>query len=214
MTYKPDTKALLQNVWWIGGSGCAGKSTIADRIADQKKYHVYHCDENWFGEQGHFTVAQPDKQPFMCRARVLMEQGKWFFQEPDEYADLVYRSTVEEFEMVASDLLLYDGARVIAEGVSFTPQILQHIAPTEQAVFLVAYEPFQRRRYMERDFAQQWFSALPDPDAAFDNLMKCNDLMAHQCYDAATMYGYKVIVVDETTPLDMTYSRVTEHFGL
>jgi len=121
---------------------------------------------------------------------------------------------MEEFEMVVNDLVRYSQAPVIAEGVSFMPQVLQHVALTERVVFLVAYERFQRTKYMKREFAQQWFNTLPDPDAAFDNLMKCNDLMSHQCYDAATVYGYKVIVVDDTTPIDTVYSRVIEHFRL
>jgi 2-phosphoglycerate kinase len=150
----------------------------------------------------------------MCRSRTLSEQGRWFLQKPDEYAALSHRSCTEEFEMVVADLALYNGSPVIAEGVSLLPEMLHHVASSDQVVFLIAYEQFQRTRYMNRGFAQQWFSALPDPDAAFDNLMKCNDLMARQCYDAATRYGFKVIVVDESTPVDTVYSQVIEHFGL
>jgi hypothetical protein len=122
--------------------------------------------------------------------------------------------STEDFEMVVEDLLQLNGAPVVAEGVSLIPQKLHHVASPDQAVFLVAYEPFQRARYRDRGFAQQWFSALPDPDAAFDHLMRSNDLMAHRCYDAATSLGYKVIVVDESTPVDTVYARVIEHLCL
>ncbi|MEU8662863.1 hypothetical protein [Actinoplanes philippinensis] len=36
---------MRDGLWWIGGSPCAGKSTVAGRIAGRRGVPVYSCDD-------------------------------------------------------------------------------------------------------------------------------------------------------------------------
>ena len=41
-----ELQRALSHVYWIGGSGCAGKSTIAKKLAAQYHLAIYHCDDH------------------------------------------------------------------------------------------------------------------------------------------------------------------------
>ncbi len=38
-------KAKMSSVYWLGGSTCAGKTTIANILSENYGFTVYHCDE-------------------------------------------------------------------------------------------------------------------------------------------------------------------------
>lgn len=54
----------FDQIYWIGGSPCAGKSTIAQTLADCYHPHYYQCD-SWF--EAHQQHAQPEHQPLLAR---------------------------------------------------------------------------------------------------------------------------------------------------
>ena len=46
-----DTEQLQQalaHVYWLGGSPCAGKSSIADSLVERYGFRLYRCDEAYF----------------------------------------------------------------------------------------------------------------------------------------------------------------------
>ncbi|HEX6716582.1 MAG TPA: hypothetical protein VF088_05695 [Pyrinomonadaceae bacterium] len=54
----------LQHVYWIGGASCAGKSTIARRIAAQHGLQVYATDDVM---ADHARRSTPEDPPLLHR---------------------------------------------------------------------------------------------------------------------------------------------------
>ncbi|WP_455714085.1 shikimate kinase [Anaerosporobacter sp.] len=42
---KINTSKKTSSIYWIGGSTCAGKTTISNILAANYGFRVYHCDE-------------------------------------------------------------------------------------------------------------------------------------------------------------------------
>ena len=203
----------LSHVYWIGGSGCAGKSTVADVLAKEHDLVVYHGDEHWFGDDGHLARATPDRQPATCRGRDT-ELEVLFNLPPKEYAQLGLAFFAEDFEMMLEDLYALPKQPTVVEGVSVLPSLVAEIADPRQIVFMVAYEEFQRKHYLDREFAREWFQDFSNPQVTFDNLMTANDILARNVGASARELGLKVIVVDENWPLQDSVDSVAQHFGL
>lgn len=55
---------LRQPVFWIGGSACAGKSTLAEMYAEKYGLALYACDGHFNDHLKRITVEQ---QPAMSR---------------------------------------------------------------------------------------------------------------------------------------------------
>ncbi|MFD1774979.1 hypothetical protein [Paenibacillus rhizophilus] len=53
---------MEQAIYWIGGSACAGKSTIAKRFADKHDWELYSCDEHL---NSHLSNISARNQPAM-----------------------------------------------------------------------------------------------------------------------------------------------------
>lgn len=56
----------LSDVYWIRGSGCSGKSSIAKILELEHGFTAYHCDDQW-GE--HEARSTPAKHPATLRVR-------------------------------------------------------------------------------------------------------------------------------------------------
>ena len=52
------------HVYWIGGSGCSGKSSIVRLLEGRHGFTTYHCDEHW-GE--HKERSNPVDHPGTTR---------------------------------------------------------------------------------------------------------------------------------------------------
>ena len=88
------------HLYWIGGSPCAGKSTVAQGLADRYNLHYYQCDA-WFPD--HQQRASPIYQPTLQRLAALSCDEIWLPPVADQVARVqaIYR---EEFAMILDDL--------------------------------------------------------------------------------------------------------------
>ena len=61
---------MLRNeiVYWIGGSTCAGKSTLAQMYAEKHELELYSCDE-YFNE--HLKSISKKDQPVMYNVSTM-----------------------------------------------------------------------------------------------------------------------------------------------
>ena len=64
-------KRDLSHVYWIGGSGCSGKSSIARILEKDHGFTAYHCDDHW---QEHEERSSPAEHPATLRVRKNFEE--------------------------------------------------------------------------------------------------------------------------------------------
>ncbi len=64
----------LTHVYWLGGSPCAGKSSIADALAETHRLYLYRTDEAFFR---HEKIVTPELQPILHKLTHYSAEELW-----------------------------------------------------------------------------------------------------------------------------------------
>ncbi|GIE77105.1 hypothetical protein Aph02nite_30550 [Actinoplanes philippinensis] len=178
---------MRDGLWWIGGSPCAGKTTVAGRIAGRRGVPVYSCDDAF--------ARHADGGPVL-RKVTAMGVGERLAQPVEVQVDDVFALYREEFPLILDDLRdAVDGT--VAEGAALLPELLAGIGvPAGRAVWIVPTVDFQVRHYRARAWAHELLAGLDRPDLAFDRWMRRDALFAERVARQARDLGYRVIVAD------------------
>ena len=159
----------LSHILWLGGSPCAGKSTIADRLAQWADLPVYHVDAAY---EAHKTRADPVQYPTFHRLSHLECDDLWMRPVATQFATEI-DFCAEEFSLIVEDLLaLPTHQPILVEGTSLLPsQVSAQLTSPRQAIWLVPSESFQRTHYARRPWIRASLKDCRQPAQAFENWM-------------------------------------------
>jgi hypothetical protein len=210
---RSDAKDRLAHVLWLGGSSCAGKSSIARLLAPRHGLTIYHCDDH-FDE--HARRLDPSRQPYFWGIKDLSPEQLWMRPLEVQVAELssFYE---EEFDMVVDDLLsLGPSAPALVEGAGLAPRnvvgLLRH---PRQALWLVTSPEFRRREYPRRGgFVSELLAQCSDPTTAFDNWMKRDEERARLLKADLTDMSLPFLEVDGRRTVAEMAELVMRHFDL
>ena len=184
----------LSNVVWIGGSPCAGKSSIADAIAGERGWPVYRCDDAF---ARHVSLADSARQPVFSRLLRLSCDELWLRPIDQQVAEELafYR---EEFAFILDDLAEMSKNRtVLAEGAALLPELIDSgIVAAGRAVWIVPTRAFQFEHYAKRTWTSNTLAGCTDPATAWRNWMERDAGFANAVRAAAHARDYPVLLVD------------------
>ena len=202
----------LSHVYWIGGSPCAGKSTIAQTLADRYNLHYYQCDA-WFDT--HQQRAQPDRQPLLYRLAGMSCDEIWLPPVAAQIAReiAIYR---EEFAMILADLQALPRTQpILAEGAALLPAlVVKQLAQLRHAIWITPTPAFQRFHYAQRPWIHDVVRTCSDPVLAFDNWMARDEAFAQVVNEQAMTLGLPLLIVDGSRSLLENMAFVEERLGL
>ena len=214
-----DPRADLDHVLWLGGSTCAGKTSVAERLAATHGLRVYHCDDAF---EDHRRRADPDRHPGFCRIMDLTGPELWRRSVEDQIADLL-AFYADEHEMILDDLrtLPADGP-LLVEGTGLFPDRLAALgAGPCRSLFLISSGAFRRRIYPQRG---AWVREMlneagggvtaEDPAETFARWMARDDALARLRAERAAALGLPVVQVDGSRTIEETAALIGRHFGL
>src|SRR5690349_3913393 len=113
----------LRHVYWIGGGSCAGKSTIARRIADQHGLRLYATDDVM---AEHTQRSEPEDCPFLHQFIAMDMEERWVKRSPTTMLDTFHWFRGEGFDLIIEDLLrMPTDCRVLVEGFRVLPHLLK-----------------------------------------------------------------------------------------
>jgi len=199
-------------VYWIGGSPCAGKSSMADLIASAHGLAVYHIDHE-LGDRLH--TPDPALQPGLAGWESATWDDRWM-RPVDDLLDEVIRCYQEEFDMALADLLAMPGdAPILVEGNSLLPDILAPLlSDRRRAIWVVATEAFQRYQYPRRGpWVQHILRQCSNPDQALQNWMDRDVAFAAWVQKRVRALGFPLLIVDGILSIEQNARQVVEHFG-
>lgn len=202
----------LRRCYWIGGSPCAGKSSLAAMLADRHDLLHVECDagtqQRLVRMSGQRLAAYTELSALGVCER-LSRPPQW--QAERELA--FYR---EQFGFLLAELAgLPAGRPALVEGADLLPDLVRHLGvPMDRAVWMVPTPEFQRRHYAMREWVPAYLQGCADPERAFDNWMLRDVLFAEQVRELAEAAGGRVIVVDSAASLEAAVRTVERHFGL
>ncbi len=200
------------NIYYIGGSPCAGKSSVAEILS--KKHDLYYFKTDDFLDRYMQTGAR--KGYSVCRKVTSMNAEQVWMREPlvqcrEEFD--IYR---EIFEFVATDLKLIDWkGGIITEGAVYLPELMKQSGISDSRyISITPAKEFQITHYRERDFVPLVLEGCSDKEKAFRNWMDRDILFAQEVQRQCQKENYVSVINDGTMEMDELANLVAAHFEL
>jgi 2-phosphoglycerate kinase len=205
----PSSKA---NVFWLGGSPCAGKSSISEILARRFGLDLYHVDEAF---ETHLQDVDPVHQPALMKWRESSWNERWM-QPIENLVQAVIACYQEQFALVYEDILRMPNENsLIVEGTALLPRQVASVLPKRsQAIWLIPSADFQRAHYSEREWARDIVEECNDPEVAFHNWMERDIRFAEWVEAEATALDLAILRVEGKRTLQESADSVAEHFHL
>ncbi|MCB9156204.1 MAG: hypothetical protein H6645_03700 [Caldilineaceae bacterium] len=202
----------LRRVYWLGGSPCAGKSTVSEMIAEQLGWQVYHCDD-W--DEVHRARADVVKHPTFHAVTKLRGDALWLRPVEEQLATEI-RFHGEQLALVLEDLpqiLATDERPLLVEGSAPLPHLLTPLLPNRHHAFwLIPTETFQRYYYAQRPWVPGQLATTSNPAQAFENWMQRDAAFARWLEGQVAHDNLEWWQVDGTISIEETAELVTKHF--
>jgi hypothetical protein len=206
----------MKHLYWLGGSPCAGKTTISHIIAQEFGWQTYHIDR----EVEHYLErANKQSQPNLAAYRE-MGLKRFLLLSAKEQLDIVLGMSQEQFAFILEDIAQFpEDVPVLVEGANLRPQDVAPImSDNSHALWLVPTEEFQldvypRRGTWVQDVLRHNFEDDTKVDV-FEQWMERDAMMARWAAKSAESVGIRVIIVDGSVSLLDNAEIVMKHFGL
>jgi hypothetical protein len=194
-------------------SPCAGKTSIADRLAQSHGLHVYHFDRT---EREHIArrIAEGDSAlaAFLSQS---MDQ-RWLMRKTSVMAQSVIGFWTERFRQVLEDLLVQPkDPGIIAEGPGLFPEcVFPCLSDLQQAIWLVPTDAFCTTvRQYRHSAGIDGFHQTSDPERALRQLIERDGLLARYVKQRAEALYLPLYEVDGSHSLDEMTRLVEQHFA-
>lgn len=188
----------MQPVYWMGGSPCAGKTTIAWIIAQEYGWQIYPIDRYL---ETYLKRADSEKHPFLT-AYTKIGLQKFLSLEPEDQLERVKRMSAEQFQFILEDIAeLALDTPILVEGSNIRAvDVAQMIPDSSHAIWLVPTEDFQLEMYPRRGTWVQdvlrYHFAEDERTHVFEQWMQRDILMAKWTAEQARHHNIEVFVVD------------------
>ncbi len=199
------------NRFWLGGSACAGKTSIARHLAAEHGLTLYSCDDHF---EEHRLRADPARHPHFHRLMNAPMEELWARPAGVQAAKLLHFYQ-DELDMVIEDLQRLPGP-VLVEGVGLLPERIAAVCPgPHRALWLISTPEFRRQAYLKRGpLVPKLLSRCTEPEEAFIRWMERDDQIAGRLAAGARRSGLSVLKVNGRQTLEKTARTVAERFGL
>ncbi|WP_438351033.1 hypothetical protein ACP8HI_10525 [Paenibacillus sp. FA6] len=204
---------MLRNqvIYWIGGSACAGKSTLARMYAEKHGLELYSCDEHF---DRHLKDVSINEYPAMHKVSTMNPNEAFYTREVQEQLCVYIQSFVEDFSFVIKDLAKRTDTPVVVEGNQLIPSLLApDLKEHHKAVWIIPTEQFQREQYSKRVWIQGILQNTENPTVAFNKWMSRDALFSEFIQKEASELHLNVLKVDGSKTLQENFEYIENYFG-
>lgn len=206
----PAPAGALSHVLWIGGATDAGKSTVADMLAERHGLQVYHYDRR---DLAHHERLAATSATYRAWLDASLDE-RWVYPEPEELLAVTLRSFRDRFPLVIEDLLAFPTERhVVAEGFGLLPEyVVPLLASHSRGLWLVPTDEFKRASMLRRN-KPSFAARTSDPGRARRNLLARDMLLAAHIREQARQLGCTLYEIDGVRSIDGTVAMAESHFA-
>jgi 2-phosphoglycerate kinase len=210
-----DERALttrLANVRWIGGGSGAGKSTVAERLAEAHGLRLYHAEQF----SSYIERSDPATAPLAHAFAAMDMDERWVTRSPEVMLRTFHGFQGEGFPLVLEDMLaLPAGEPVIAEGFNLLPrQVAPLLTGGRRAVWLLPTPEFRKAAFEERGSTWTIPNRTSDPGRALANLLERDAMFTEEVRREAAALGLRTIDMNGCRSLDETVRAVADALEL
>lgn len=201
-----------RHLFWIGGSPCGGKSTVAEIIAEEYGLHVYHVDQQIDRLMMELTAKE---QPALSQWAAQSWDERWM-QPAENLLSTVNQAYDETFYWCLPEILAIPPTQpTIIEGNPLRPALVTpHLADHHHAIWLIATDQDLKRFYSQRDWAHSILQECAEPELAFHHWMDRDIRFARQVEQSCLANQLPFLLSDARQTLNEKARKVAEHFCL
>ena len=199
----------MSKIYYLGGSPCSGKSTIAEMISKEYGFQYFKADDFLMD---FISKGVNDGNKWLTSISEMTLDQMWL-QDPEKLKEdelLNYQNLYPYFAKAIKGL--DSNTPIIAEGAAFLPSLMQ--GKDIQYVCIVPTKEFQMKHYSQRDWVHEYLADCSDPKTAFSNWMGRDALFALSVLEQAKERGFATLVVDGSKTIDENYQFVVGALGL
>lgn len=198
-------------IYYIGGSPCSGKSTVAEALAKRCGLTYFKTDD-YLDE---LIDEGADAGLPVCRRIRSMSAEETWMRPPQVQC----REELDFYEEVSGMLLerlnRLQGGPVITEGAAFLPEVMKAWSvPPQRYIAITPTREFQFSRYRERPWVPHVLRDCSDREAAFRNWMERDALFAEDVREQCSRADYLSLLTDGSGSPEARLDEVAAHFGL
>ena len=202
----------MMNIYYIGGSPCSGKSTMAEILSEQ--YDLYYFKVDDFLDS--YTKQGALKGYSVCRKQVELTPDQIWMRDPVLQCreELIYYEEV--FEFIERDLEQIKNVNgVITEGAAYVPGLIRDAQiPENRYLSITPTKEFQLFHFRKRTFVPYILRGCSNMERAFDNWMERDILFAGEVRKQCGETGYTSVINDGSMEIAGLADLVATHFGL
>lgn len=226
MKFKVDQQLLVKarsvlwkrdEIYWIIGGSCSGKSTTCRAISKATGIPVYDMDAYVFDR--YFTRYSDGRHP----------ASKAWFSAPNplawslslswqEFDDMYAASNAEYLDLFAEDLNgeEFRGPQIIDGGITH-PSVLVQVVKPERVICIDMDEETRARCWEtseDRASMKEWIGALPQPEEMWAKFLSFDKLITKTIVEESSVAGLEIFFRDREETVDGLANRIAEYFGL
>ncbi len=200
------------NVYYIGGSPCSGKSTIAGLLSEKYGLAYFKVDDHL---EQYMALGAADGKP-CCKAAQKMTADEIWMRPPALQCREELEIYQEIFPYIQADLNALDApAGIITEGAAYLPLLMQKsLVPHNRYLSITPTKAFQVFHYRQREWVPYVLAECRDKEKAFENWMERDALFARAVEHACREAGYRSLINDGQMPIDAMAQQAAAHFAL
>jgi adenylate kinase family enzyme len=212
-------KHSLQNVYFLTGTACGGKTTAAGALSE--KYGFIHFNDNWHEDSFQVWVSLIDEryQKRASKRSAVTDWEAYFGQSLEEFlAAGDYNGYGEYLEFAIIELIKLSQNNKVVADVSFPVELLVQISEYNRiAYMLAAPELVTCANYGKREDHREFLEcllSLKEPEkkiAVQDELFRIN---VEKAYEDARKHNLFSIVRNEESTVEGSLKMLEAHFGL
>jgi len=198
-------------IYYIGGSPCSGKSTVAEALAARYGLTYFKADD-CLDEL--ITKGAAAGLP-VCERICRMTAEETWMRAPEIQCREELDFYAEVHGLLMRRLNALESAAVVAEGACFLPQLMHAAGIVPQRyIAITPSRDFQVSRYRERPWVPHVLRGCSNPDAAFAKWMARDVLFAEEVHQQCTRLGYVSFLTDGSVCEADRLCQVVRHFRL
>ena len=194
-------------IYYIGGSPCSGKSTVAESLAAHYNLPYFKVDDHL----DDFTARGAAAGLPVCQRILQMSADETWLRPPQVQCQEEMDYYREIFPLVMKKLAEANAPRVITEGAAFLPCLMAEAA---HYIAITPSREFQISRYRERPWVPHVLQDCTDKALAFANWMERDALFAEEVRRQCVQLDLPHLLTDGTISPEERLRQVTARFGL
>lgn len=205
-------KQYLENVYFIAGTPCGGKTTVSRALAKKYGIMVYDIDER-FDE--HQAMSDPVSQPAMNRN--FRDADEFFGRSVEEYKAWLLKNTREQLDFVLLDLMRLSQNQKVLCDCHLTLEQAATVTDPSHIAFMIKKPVNLVEEYCNRP-DHQGFSNFIHSTTDFEAAKKtCNETLMslnEKYYEDVKASGYFFVDRGDGLSVEETVALTAKHFGL